>query len=229
MRLGAATAVVGSILVSSASVLAAEKGTVTFIVRDDRGNDLDAKVTLDEDANAIPLGRQQTLEPGIHDVHWSHASGAHGTQKLTVIEGQHGRIFQIIANTPPAAAPAIVASPIVTTSAPAVLAPPPNDSAGTKREGGGPWPYILLAGGGTLAVASAVFQLVAINEDSDARHYAWASTRDDLGPVTRAALDDSSNSHYDAAKTNETIAITCGILAVTAVSVGVTWLIVGHK
>jgi hypothetical protein len=78
-------------------------------------------------------------------------------------------------------------------------------------------------------VTSAVFQLVAMNEDSDARHYYWTSIRDDLGPDTRAALRESGMSHYDAAQTNEAIAITCGILAVTAVSVAVTWLFVGSK
>jgi hypothetical protein len=221
MRIGAGAAVLCSMLVYSASALAAEKSTVTFVVRDDRGNDLDAKVTLDDDANAIPLGRQQALEPGIHDVHWSTATGAHGSQKLTVIEGQQGRIFQIVTSASPVVAPPVVAPPVV--------APPPSDPASPRRDGSGPWPYILLAGGGTLAVASAVFQLVAINEDSDARHYSWASTREDLGPATRAALDDSSNSHYDAAKANEAIAITCGILAVTAVAIGITWLVVGHK
>ena len=68
-----------------------------------------------------------------------------------------------------------------------------------------------------------------MNEDSDAQHYFWASLRDDLGPETRASLRESSRSHYDAAQSDQAIAITCGILAVTAVTVGVTWLILGRK
>lgn len=207
-----------AILLSPFSASAAEKGTVTFVVRDDRGNDLDAKVTIDDEATVLPLGRQHALEPGIHDVHWSVGSGAAGVQKLTVLEGQQGRIFQIIANVP--AAPQ-----------PPPLQPPPQVTAPEASSSGGrtPWPYILLGGGATLAVSSAVFQLVAMNEDSDSRHYYWTSLRDDLSPQTRAALEESGRSHYDAAQTNEAIAITCGILAVTAVSVAVTWLLVGHK
>lgn len=203
---------VGAMLLASATAYAAEKGTVTFVVRDDRGNDLDAKVTLDADAEPLPLGRQQALEPGIHDVHWSTASGTSGVQKLTVIEGQQGRIFQIVAGAPPAP-PSPVASAV----------------DATPRSARSPWPYILLGGGATLAVATAVFQLVAINEDSDAQHYFWTSTRDDLGPATHESLRESGRSHYDAAQTNEAIAITCGILAVTAVSVAVTWLLAGPK
>lgn len=207
-RPGGAALAVCAILLSSSSASAAEKGTVTFVVRDDRGNDLDAKITIDDEATPLPLGRQQALEAGIHDVHWSVGNGAAGVQKLTVIEGQQGRIFQIIANVPAAAPPP--------------SAPPPSEPRT-------PWPYILLGGGATLAVSSAVFQLVAMNEDSDARHYYWTSIREDLSPQTRASLEESGRSHYDAAQTNEAIAITCGILAVTAVTVAVTWLLVGHK
>jgi hypothetical protein len=208
--------------VSTAAASAAEKSTVTFVVRDDRGNDVDAKVTIDEETLPVPLGRARALEPGIHDVHWSVAGGLGGVQKLTAIEGQQGRIFQIIANTPP---PPVVPPP------PSDAAPPPasGDAASSSGGGRGTWPYLLLGGGATLAVTSAVFQLVAMNEDSDARHYYWTSIRDDLGPDTRAALRESGMSHYDAAQTNEAIAITCGILAVTAVSVAVTWLFVGSK
>jgi hypothetical protein len=212
-------ALAGAMLLSSASAFAAEKGTVTFVVRDDRGNDVDAKITLDADATTIPLGRVQTLEPGIHDVHWSAPGGAAGVQKLTVIEGQQGRIFQIIANVPPPAPP-----PVPTPSAPASPEAPQASSGGT-----GPWPYLLLGGGATLAVASAVFQLVAINEDSDSQHYFWTSTREDLAPATRDSVREAGSSHHDAAQTDQTIAITCGILAVTAVSVAVTWLLIGHK
>lgn len=80
-----------------------------------------------------------------------------------------------------------------------------------------------------LAVTSAVFELVAINEDSDANHYFWTSTREDLSSAERDAFRDSGRSHYDAAQTNEAIAITSGIIAVTAVTVAVTWLILGNK
>jgi len=104
-------------------------------------------------------------------------------------------------------------------------APPP---APTAAEGHGPWPYVLLATGATLAMSSAVFQLVAINEDSDAQNYFWHSTRTDLSAGTRDALERSSESHFDAAKTDQAIAITCGILAVTAVSAAVTWLLVSR-
>jgi hypothetical protein len=215
-------ALAGAMLLSAASAFAAEKGSVTFVVRDDRGNDVDAKITLDDDATAIPVGRLQTLEPGIHDVHWSVASGAAGVQKLTVIEGQQGRIFQIIANLPPPppSTPAFAAAP----ANPAVLAPVHAESSRS-----GPWPYLLLGGGATLALASAVFQLVALNEDSDSQHYFWTSTREDLAPETRASVRAAGSSHYDAAQTDQTIALTCGILAVTAVTVAVTWLLIGHK
>lgn len=218
MRWGCGAALGGALLLSSVSASAAEKGTVTFVVRDDRGNDIDATITVDNDATPLPLGRQQALEAGIHDVHWSVASGAAGVQKLTVIEGQQGRVFQIIANVPPPAPPSVAAP-----------APAPATVTTSSGEARSPWPYILLGGGATLAVVSTVFELVAMNEDSDARHYFWTSLRDDLGPDTRASLRDSSRSDYDAAQTDEAIAITCGILAVTAVSVAVTWLIVGHK
>lgn len=207
----AAGAVIASaVLLSSASSSAAEQGTVTFVVRDDRGNDLDAKITVDADPSPVPVGRQHALEAGIHDVHWSVATGAAGVQKLTVIEGQQGRIFQIIANP-------IIASP--PPQSVAVTAPPDARSPS--------WPYILLGGGATLAVTSAVFQLVAMNEDSDAQHYFWTSTRDDLSPDIQAGIRESGRSHYDAAQTDQAIAITCGVLAVTAVSIAVTWLIVG--
>ena len=76
-------------------------------------------------------------------------------------------------------------------------------------------------------MTSAVFQLVAMNEDSDAQHYFWTSTRDDLSPDIQAGIRESGRSHYDAAQTDQAIAITCGVLAVTAVSIAVTWLIVG--
>jgi hypothetical protein len=218
---GAALAV--TILSSESLASAAEKGTVTFVVRDDRGNDVDAKVTIDSDATPVPLGRHQELEAGIHDVHWSVPGGAGGTQKLTVIEGQQGRIFQIIANTPPPQPVAPPAPPAAVTSPPAFASPSPSG------EGRSPVPYVILGGGAALAVASTVFQLVAMNEDSDARHYFWTSTRDDLGPETRASIREAGSSHYDAAQTNETIAITCGILAVTAVSVAITWLLLGNK
>jgi hypothetical protein len=221
MRGAATAALVLSIAFFSCPVSAAEKGTVTFVVRDDRGNDLDAKITLDDDATLIPLGRQQALEPGIHDVHWSIASGTAGVQKLTVIEGQQGRIFQIVASVPPPLAPA---PPVIV---PAPAGPPPETSSSGSR--GSVWPYIVLGGGATLAVSSAVFELVAMNEDSDANHYFWTSTRADLGPGERESFREAGRSHYDAAKSNETIAITCGILAVTAVSVAVTWLLVSRK
>jgi hypothetical protein len=221
MRRAASAALALSVVLSSARVSAAEKGTVTFVVRDDRGNDLDAKITIDDDATPIPLGRQQTLEPGIHDVHWSLASGAGGVQKLTVIEGQQGRIFQIVASAPPPPA----AAPAPPPAAPP--APPPGRESSSS--GGSSWPYILLGGGATLAVSSAVFQLVAMNEDSDANHYFWTSTRADLEPSERESFREAGRSHYDAAQSNETIAITCGILAVTAVSVAVTWLLVGRR
>ena len=220
MRWAVGPALAGALLLSSAHASAAEKGTVTFVVRDDRGNDVDAKITLDADDTAIPLGRQQAIEPGIHDVHWSVGGGASGVQKLTVIEGQQGRIFQIIANVPPPP-PAPAPSPSFAPS-PALSQPPPADARSSS-----PWPYILLGGGATLAVTSAVFQLVAMNEDSDAQHYFWTSTRSDLSPDVQAGIRESGRSHYDSAQTDQAIAITCGVLAVTAVTVAVTWLIVG--
>lgn len=214
-RIGGALA--GAMLLSSVHAAAAEKGTVTFVVRDDRGNDVDAKITLDADDTPIPLGRQQAIEPGIHDVRWS-VSGASGVQKLTVIEGQQGRIFQIVTTAP--------ASPPPSLAPPPSLSPPPPPPPSEPRASS-PWPYILLGGGATLAVTSAVFQLVAINEDSDAQNYFWHSTRDDLSPSTTESLAASGRSHYDAAQTDQAVAITCGILAVTAVTVAVTWLVVG--
>lgn len=216
MRRWIRSALAGVMLLSSVSASAAEKGTVTFVVRDDRGNDVDAKITLDDDATTIPLGRQQAIEPGIHDVRWSVAGGASGVQKLTVIEGQQGRIFQIIANVPAPPPPP-----------PPQVASAPTTMPSEARSSSPPWPYILLGGGATLAVTSAVFQLVAINEDSDAQNYFWHSTRDDLPTSTRDSLAASGRSHYDAAQTDQAVAITCGILAVTAVTVAVTWLIVG--
>ena len=227
MTRGWGVAVCAAVLLSPAIASAADKGSVTFVVRDERGNDLDAKVTIDQDATPIPLGRQQTLEPGIHDVYWSLANGTRGSQKLTVIEGQYGRIFQIVATAPPPPPPVVAPPPPASASAPAASLAA-SDASAAKSESS-PWPYILLAGGGTLAVTGAFFQVVALNEDSDSQHYFWASTRNDLLPSSRESLDRAGRSHYDAAQTNQAIAVTCGILAVAAVSVAVTWLILGKK
>lgn len=201
----------------------AEKGTVTFVVRDIAGNDLDAKITIDGDAKAVPLGRSTSLEPGIHDVHWSTPNGATGTQKLTVIEGQKGRIF-------------LITTPVNVNVNVPVNGRPIRDEATTQatpateptREPA-PWPWILLGTGATLAVTSAIFQLVAINEDSDAQQYFWQSTRDDLSQSTRDSLSYSSQTHFDAAQADQTVAIACGVLAFSAVAAAVTWLAVGHR
>lgn len=142
------------------------------------------------------------------------AEGRPVDAKLSVVEANGDRILLVTTPAPPPPPPP----------------PPPVVAApnGEKHEGN-PWPYVLLAGGATLAATSAIFQLVAINEDSDARHYYWTSTRDDLSPSTQQLLRDSSDSNFDAAKTDQAVAITCGILAVTAVTVAVTWLVVGKR
>lgn len=84
-------------------------------------------------------------------------------------------------------------------------------------------PWIVVAGGATLMVASAVFQLVAINEDSDSKNLELAATRSDFSAGERRALLDSAQSHHDAAETDQTIAIACGIVGVGAVATGLTW------
>lgn len=216
MRARGATALAFAVLLSPAFATAAEKGTVTFVVRDDRGNDVDAKVTLDTDGTPVPLGLAQTLEPGIHDVHWSIASGASGHRKLTVIEGQHGRIFQIVASVPPP-----VVSPVVASEAPAA-------SASNASNARSPWPYISSAEARCSPSRARSSSSSRSTKTTDANHYFWTSTREDLSSAERDAFRDSGRSHYDAAQTNEAIAITSGIIAVTAVIVAVTWLILGN-
>lgn len=92
-----------------------------------------------------------------------------------------------------------------------------------------PAPWIVVAGGATLMVASAVFQLVAINEDSDSKNLSLAATRNDLSAAESRAVMESAQSHHDAAKTDQTIAIGCGILGVGAVATGLTWALLRER
>ena len=90
-------------------------------------------------------------------------------------------------------------------------------------------PWIVVAAGATLVVTSAVFQLVAVNEDSDSKNLSLAATRSDLSPAESRAVMDSAQSHHDAAMTNQAIAVGCGIVGAGAVVTGLTWALLRDR
>lgn len=164
---------------------------------------------------STPAASPSSASPRTQTIIVRDAEGRPVDAKLSVVEANGDRI--VLVTTPSATPP------------PSVPPPAPPSSTIEKQESGSPWPYVILGGGAALAMTSAIFQLVAINEDSDARNYFWTSTRSDLSADTRGLLREASDSHFDAAKTDQAIAITCGILAVTAVTVAVTWLVAGRR
>lgn len=190
--------------------------TIAFVVRDAAGRDLDAHLALDNDPTEVPLGRLVMLDPGIHEVRWTMRDGTRGTQKVTAVEGEKARTVIVLA-VPVEAAP------------PAMQEKPQSQPARETTSSSSAWPWVLVATGTTLLVTSAVFQLVAINQDSERKAYEIDSTRSDLTASERGNLLESAQSKFDAAKTDQAIAITCGVLGGAAIASGFTWLLLRDR
>jgi hypothetical protein len=180
--------------------------TVAFAVRED-GHDLDAFVTIDENPTPLPVGRSTRLDPGIHRIQWKSITGAprEGTEMVTVFEGQRGRFVVLEA---------------------AKKAPPSSAAEPSKSD---LWPWFLIGAGGLLILGGGVYELVAINEDSQRKALDLTLARDDLSSSERSIYLASRESHRDAAETGEAIGITIGVVGLTALAAGVTWAIVRDR
>ncbi|HVH45566.1 MAG TPA: hypothetical protein VM925_24600, partial [Labilithrix sp.] len=73
------------------------------------------------------------------------------------------------------------------------------------------------------------FELVALREDTERKALDLALTRNDLSTGERESLRSARESHRDAANTDETVAITLGIVGITAIAGGVTWALVRER
>ena len=81
--------------------------TTSFVVSDERGRDLDAKVIIDDGSIPVTLGRATPLDPGVHDVTLLLPDGTRGFRKITIVEGQKRRLVTLAPEpkTAPAQAP----------------------------------------------------------------------------------------------------------------------------
>jgi hypothetical protein len=181
--------------------------TLSFVVKDAADHDLDAKISVD---GSVPfsVGRAVALDPGTHEVTWSTDTGARGSQRITVVEAQKGRIVTLTAELPAEA-----------------KRKPGGDGRHPRRSA---TPWILLGTSAALVTTAGFLQLLARNEDSDSRQMFYHASRDDLSAASRQAFIDSGRDKYDAASANEAAAITCVALGVAAAVAGVMLLYRGR-
>jgi hypothetical protein len=168
------------------------------------------------DGRSIALSMLRTpmpLNPGEHTVTVELANGATATKRVTLAERDAIKVD--LAPVGPAPAPAPTPTP---TPAPAVApaAPKPaTPGAQSEERASSPVPWILVGGGGAVAITGAVLMIVARGKLGDL----------DQSCPSHANCPANLESDYDSAKTLNALGIGLGAVGLVAAGVGVSMLV----
>jgi hypothetical protein len=193
--------------------------TVTFVVRDEAGRDLDATVQVDGRAIKV-LGRAQPVDPGTHVVRATSPGRATHEQRVAFAEGEKARL---VAVTLPASDPSAPAP-----TAPAEAAAPAGGTGGPSRTA--PW-IVTGVGGGLFVLGGAIGLVSAIGWANDKSALEQRFVDSGCGAQTfwnAATCTDIANlfnQGRDRAIVRETIFFGVGGVGLITATIGVIWLV----
>lgn len=204
--------------------------TVSFVVRDVSGRDIDAPLALDGKRLAVPRGRAVPLDPGDHVVR-SEQDGKIGKTVFTAHEGEKSRVIAIqLEPAPPG--PAREPDPAAA-EARAPGASEPTVTGGSASRSVGPWivgaaGIIAVAIGGGLYVSYRIEEANLLERYEAANASAGCSTPAGCNPQPEEVLQARAkyNAHEDEAQGRVPLMLGLTIGGVVAITAAVIWRLV---
>lgn len=180
--------------------------TITVVVRDASGNDLQSYVEVDGKPMKDRV-HAQPIDPGEHIVNYRAEGKKPATQRITVVEGEKARVISISAKEDKHADPNV---------------PEPQTTTQPVQESHSVVAPIIVGSIGVLALVAAVgLQVVANSEDDKADTLQNAAVSPDLEAQDRSKLQQASDSRKEAAKSNQLVALLVGAGGLVFIASGV--------
>lgn len=182
--------------------------TVTFVVRDPAGKDVDAVVTVDGAPFRSAPGRAAPIDPGPHEVSFTVDGQRGGVQTVVAREGEKNRLV-VLTYTPPAAQAR--PEPYVAPE------PPPRESPSLVAP-------IVVGSIGLIAIGVGVGFFVIAGDDAEKRDQFrgvedQAISRGDLSEA--AVFHDAADARDEAARQNQLVGLVMGGVGLAAIGTAV--------
>ena len=189
--------------------------TITIVVRDAAGRDLDATITVDGKPFSGDRTRAQPIDPGPHVVTYTAPGKQPIDENVSVYEGEQGRVVSITAKDAPAASSTTAPSP-----------------ASAEQAGGAPKKSLvgplIIGGVGVAGVAvGVVFQILSSSEQSKSEEFNAKANDPAQAPddKTRKEFQSASDSRHSAAKNDQTLSLISFIGGVVFIGGAVLWYV----
>jgi hypothetical protein len=172
--------------------------TITVVVRDASGSDLESYVEIDGKP-VQDRAHAQPIDPGEHVVNYRASGRKPSSQKITVVEGEKARVITITAGDGKDAEPVVPSAPGQEHSPSPAQRPPESHSIVAP---------VILGSIGVIALLAGVgLQVMAQNEDDRARDFFDRAKDPSVPPDQRDEFEQAGTSRREAAKNDQLLAI----------------------